>query len=133
MSIVGLDLKTHLNPLSSNHDAELSGTTADNGDGVNITNNVGMTHILFGIGAATGAPDSFTVTCKAQESADDSSYADCDTQSVLVLSADNAVGILRAHVTEKYVRGVMTPEFDSGTSPTVPGAFSVIMGQKYST
>lgn len=131
MNFVGFDLKQHLNPLLSNHDAELSGT--DNGDPVDITETVGMTAILFLIGAATGSPTSFTVTCKAQESDVSSGFADCDTQSSLVLSSDNSAGIVRAHVTKKFVRGQMVAAFVGGSSPTIPGATSVVLGQKYST
>jgi hypothetical protein len=108
---------------------DLSGTTAANGSSLDCDNMIGSVHGLFAVGAATGSPTSFTVTCKLQESADDSDWSDVATQTALVLDADGEVGIIRGVRTMRYVRAVATPAFVSGSSPTAPVA-AQICGQK---
>lgn len=129
-AMVLFDQKSHLEPKVSNHDPELAGTTADSGDAVDCQNYNGpVVYGLFQVADPTGSPDSFTVTCKIQESADGStSWADCDTQDTAVISAAKGAAYVRAHRTKRYVRCVMTPAFVNGTTPKIH-ASSVVLGQ----
>lgn len=132
-SMVLFDQKSHLEPKVSNHDATLSGTTADNGDAIDCQNYNGpVVYSTFQVAEAGGSPTAFTVTCKIQESADGSTgWTDCATQDTAVISADKGAAIVRAHRTKRYVRNVMTPAFTGGSSPSI-AASSVVMGQKQS-
>ncbi|QDV49539.1 hypothetical protein [Gimesia fumaroli] len=108
----------------------LSGTTPANGSSFDCDNMIGSVHGLFAVGAATGSPTSFTVTCKLQESDSGSGdWTDLATQSALVLDADGEVGIIRGVRAKRYVRAVATPAFVDGTSPTAPVS-AQICGQK---
>lgn len=110
----------------------LSGTTASNGTGVDCSSLDGPVHGIFNTGTVTGSPDSFTITCKLQESdSSGSGYADIATQSSLVITASGTVGIVRGIRTKKYVRCVATPAFTNGASPTMPVSANVV-GQKKS-
>lgn len=111
--------------------ANLSGTTADNGDSVDCQPGEGPVHGAFQLAAATGSPDSFTVTCKLQESDTGSgNWSDLATQTSLVLDADKEAGLVRGVRTKRYVRGVMTPAFTGGSSPAVDCSSSVIYVKK---
>lgn len=108
----------------------LSGTTPSNGTGVDCNDLSGPIHGIFSAGAATGSPDSFTATCKLQESDTiGSNYADIATQTSLVITAGSTFGIVRGIRTKRYVRCVATPAFVGGSGPALPVSANVV-GQK---
>lgn len=110
----------------------LSGTTASTGAAVDCNDLSGPIHGEFTIGAATGTPDSFTVTCTLTESDTESgSYTAIPTQSTLVLSTGSEFGYVRALRTKRWVKCVATPAFVGGSGPTVPVCANVV-GQKQS-
>jgi hypothetical protein len=106
----------------------LSGTTAANGSWIDLNACHGPCYGEFMVGAATGTPDSYTVTCKLQQ-ADDSSGTnaeDMPTQSAaVVLTATGSSGFVRGVRSRRWVRAVATPAFVNGTSPTSPVAATV--------
>lgn len=111
--------------------ANLSGTTADNGESFDCQSGEGPVHGHFMVAAATGSPDSFTATCKLQESTTGSSaWTDIPTQTSLVLSADKTSGFVRGQRTKRYVRCVITPAFVGGSSPAIDCASAVIYVKK---
>ena len=110
----------------------LSGTTAVSGSAVDCKDLDNTIHGEFILGAATGSPDSFTVTCQLTECATSGgTYTAIPTQSTLVLSSGSTRGFIRAQRTMRYVKCKVTPAFTGGTSPTVPSCATVI-GQKHS-
>jgi len=106
----------------------LSGSTASNGDAIDCLSQEGPVHGFFSSASATGTPDSYTVTCKLQESADGSTgWADINGQSTLVLNGDKQQGFVRAaNRSQRYVRCVATPAFVAGTSPAVDVGANVL-------
>lgn len=126
------DLKNNLSGDTSNEPGvTLSGTTADNGDSVDCAAAEGTVQGIFQVGAAGGSPDSYTVTCKLQESDDGTNnWGDCKNMSSLVLSADKSIGFVRANRTKRYVRSVMTPAFTGGSSPSIAVAGTVLFAKK---
>ena len=132
-ALVAFDYKTHTDPKVSNHDPELSGATADNGDAIDCNKYSGPIYGLACVAEATGSPDSFTVTAKLQESDDGStSWADLSNQDTATITADKGAAVVRGHRTKRYVRMVLTPAFVSGTTPKIH-ASGVILGQKQNT
>lgn len=110
----------------------LSGTTASTGSAVDCKDLDGPIHGEFALGAATGSPDSFTVTCSVLEcDTSGGSYAACAVQSSLVMTAGSTRGFIRAIRTKRYIKLRATPAFTGGSSPTVPVCANVI-GQKHS-
>ncbi len=111
-----------------------SGTTARNGSGVD-TMGFADARAVCHVGAATGTPDSYTVTWKIQESSDNGSsdaFADvsgltavCDADNELVTIDIPNVGTVR----ERYLRVVGTPAFTGGSTPTVPGVGIIELGK----
>lgn len=126
------DLKSNIEPKLSNHDATLSGTTANTGDAVDCANYDGPIYALAQVAAATGTPDSFTVTAKLTESdTSGGTYTDLATQTTgtdAVLSANNTAKIIRGIRTKRYVKVVLTPAFVGGSSPGID-ASSAVLGQ----
>lgn len=109
----------------------LSGTTANEGASVDCQPGEGPVHGDFHVGTVTGSPDSFTVTCKLQESDTGSgSWADIATQTSLVLSSSGGRGFVRGIRTKRYVRCVVTPAFVSGSSPAIDCSSAVIYAKK---
>lgn len=130
-----IDFDFELNPVAALAAATLSGTTAANGENIDLQAYGGGGVIAVGVGSASGSPTSYTVTFKMQTAPDNGSgapgtYADAtDPAGVAlsaVISADKGVAQLRVDPTyqNRWVRVVATPAFTGGTSPSVP-AFAV--------
>lgn len=81
-------------------------------------------------GAVTGAPSSFTVSMKLQDSDDGTSgWADLTGGALPVLSAINTLAELNLGLTAKaFVRVVSVVAFVAGTVPTVQVAAIVVTG-----
>jgi len=126
-----MDMKSNaLYGLSIVPETLLATTVAANGLAIDCDNAIGSIHGLFSCGDVTGTPDSYSATCKLQESTDGSnSWTDLATQTSLVFTADSSAGIIRGVRTKRYVRTVITPAFVNGTTPTLP-ATAQVCGQK---
>ncbi len=89
------------------------------------------------IGAATGSPTSFTVDAKLQESTNGSSgWADISGASITQQTAESksaqiALEGLGVGTRKRYVRVVITTAFVGGTTPTIPVASVVELGNPY--
>lgn len=107
--------------------APLSRTTSANGTGVDCTLVDGPINALSHVGAATGTPDSFSVTAKLQESdTSGGTYTDLATQSSPGAQAAAGVVALRGIRTKKFVRIVQTIAFVNGSSPAIPTSGTII-------
>lgn len=88
------------------------------------------------LGAVTGAPTSFSVSTKLQDSADNSTFADVavSQSNPLVTIADliaiNTSGVLEVDLSglRRYIRLVHTVTFVAGTAPTIFIADECILG-----
>ena len=87
--------------------------------------------VLINNGATSGSPTSFTNTCKVQDSADNSTFADYTPPT----GSASAVNSTASSVTEfdvdlsmarRYVRVLETIAFVGGTSPTLLANASLI-------
>jgi hypothetical protein len=80
----------------------------------------------------TGSPDGVTVTCKIQESSDDTTFTDVSgySSSHNVTNSATRTEIAVADMTgfERYVRGVMVSNFNGGSGPVVTIAACGILG-----
>lgn len=98
--------------------------TAGFGDGVAI----------ISIGAATGSPSAQTVDAKLQESANGTSgWADISGAAIVQATADNKTAEIKISrrtraASERYIRAVITPGFTGGTSPEIPCAATIVLG-----
>lgn len=118
-------------------DATLTGTTAVNGDDIDLQQYGEGGVIAVFNGAAGGAPTSYTVTYKLQTAPDSGgspgTYADAvdiDGNAIsTVLSANKAAGILRVDpsIQSRWVRVVATPAFTGGASPSVTGNAAALL------
>ena len=77
--------------------------------------------VAFANGAAAGTPTSFELAYKVQHSDDNSTWADA-TGLTAASAADNGLAVIafRPGQLKRYVRGVVTPAFVGGTTPSVP-------------
>lgn len=91
------------------------------------------------VGAASGTPDSFSVTAKVQHSSDDASadpYADyigpesANVEDITAIVADNGQTQLNINLSKakKYVRAVVTVAFVSGSTPKIEVAATWAFG-----
>lgn len=81
-------------------------------------------------GAAAGAPTSYTVDAKLQESADGSTgWTDISGAAITQITADNSDEYVDVNLAgaKRYIRVVATTAFVGGTSPTVPVAATVVL------
>lgn len=92
-----------------------------------LAHNMPLSAVLYtALGASSGAPTSFTVTPKVQDSADNSTFADYLPDGVHV-AADAALAAVNTDSNfavnlssaRRYVRVVHTVAFVGGTSPTI--------------
>lgn len=84
------------------------------------------------IGAATGAPTSFTVDGKVQESDDNSTFSDVTGGAIAQQTAGSRLVRLRVpnpHARKRYLRAVVVTAFVGGTSPTIPVATQLELGK----
>lgn len=86
-------------------------------------------------GATTGAPTSFTVDAKLQDSADNSTFADfkpdgVNVASIPTITAASSVSRVNANLTtaRRYLRASTTVAFVGGASPTVLVSALIILG-----
>lgn len=106
----------------------ISGSSAVNGSGVD-TKNYRDAMAVIRTGATSGAPDSFSIAGKVQDSADNSSFADVTGLTFTAITAVSTTGLLRLNLMgdqRRYLRIVVTPTFSGGTSPSVE-LFGVIL------
>lgn len=87
------------------------------------------------VGVTTGAPTSFTVDAKIQDSADNSVFADYKPDGVNVAAiptivAASTVSRINFNLTtaRRYLRVVQVVAFVGGASPTVAAGAAVILG-----
>jgi len=111
----------------------VSGASAINGTGIDREyQNEGFNAVLLAlnVGAVSGTPTSFTLTVKLQDSADNSTFADFGTLTVVGIAASTiyqlAIDIRGAR---RYVRAVLTPAFTGGTSPAALADVVVVAGR----
>lgn len=83
-------------------------------------------------GAATGTPTTQGVALKVQtgDAADGSDMADVSGAAIAALTADNAEAELNIDLNgyKRYLRVVVTTSFTAGTTPKIPSAVAVVLG-----
>lgn len=105
-----------------------------NGPSVNRNTKGGASGVLhLATGATTGAPTSFTVDAKLQDSDDDVAFADVPSASVAQITAvdsDAETGNIkfRDQPGRKFLRAVVTVAFVGGTTPTIAVAATIALG-----
>lgn len=110
-------------------------TATVNGGSVDrIAHNLPLSALMrTALGAVTGAPSSFTVQAKVQDSADNSTFADYAPLGTViqgaVLAAANSDDLVPVNLSSarRYVRVVETIAFTGGTSPTIEIAADLIL------
>ena len=117
---------------SINVNTSLTGTTVANGSGVDTQGGVAnAVHGYFAVGASSGSPDSFAITCELQESDTSAgTYTTVANSTALSLTASNTVGFVRGLASKRFVRCIMTPSFTGGTGPAIPAHASVMFPDK---
>lgn len=84
------------------------------------------------VGAATGTPTTQGVSLKMQtgDASDGSDMVDVTGDTIAALTADNAEGRLNVDLSgyKRYLRAVATVTFTGGTSPAIPVAVTVALG-----
>lgn len=94
--------------------------------------------MIVSLGAVSGAPSSFTVTNKIQESDDNSTWSDVAWADILpdgdsapsamdTASTEQVVRLAKLRNRERYLRVVSTAAFVSGTSPAVVHYSSLVL------
>jgi len=95
--------------------------------GIYLTGN-----ILLSVGAASGEPTAQSVTLKLQESdaSDGSGMEDVTGATISALTADNAYSAKDFDLAglKRYIRVVVTVALTAGTSPKIPVAVAVALG-----
>lgn len=112
-----------------------SGDATLNGISINRAtyNYADVAKFLVRSGVASGSPTSYTITCKIQDSADGSTWADVTDITSQVISADDTEVTLDVDAGKyrKFLRVVATILFVGGTSPAVDVAgVAVLSGKK---
>jgi len=82
------------------------------------------------VGAVAGAPSSYSVIYKLQDSADGSTgWADYGSANATLIADDtDAEGDFNLSSAKRYIRVVETSAFVAGTTPKVEGAAVVVLG-----
>lgn len=79
-----------------------------------------------------GTPEGVTITCKIQESSDNSTYTDVsgyeDSHNVTNTYTRTEISVADMTGFERYVRGVMTVQFNGGSGPFATIAAIGILG-----
>lgn len=118
------------NAFLGNSVAPAAQSASVNGAGVDCTGVDGPINAISTVGAATGAPTSYTVTAKLQESdTSGGTYTDIVTQSSPGAQAAAGSVAVRGIREKKFVRVVQTIAFVAGTSPTIATS-AVLIGQQ---
>ncbi|MFZ5688669.1 MAG: hypothetical protein ACOY9Y_10940 [Bacillota bacterium] len=88
--------------------------------------------VLLKVGAATGSPSAQGVAMKIQhgDAADGSDMADVTGAVIDALTADNAEAQLDIDLSgyKRYIRAVVITTFTGGTSPAIPSAVTIALG-----
>ncbi len=88
--------------------------------------------LVLEVGATTGAPASFTVDAKIQDSLDGVGFADVAGAAIPTVTAANIQALLRVDnlaTLRRYVRVVVTPAFVGGAAPTVQASAHLLLGR----
>lgn len=84
------------------------------------------------VGAATGAPTAQGVALKLQtgNKDDGSDMADVDGEVIAALTTNNTEAELKVDLNsyDRYFRAVLTTTFTGGTSPAIPAAVTIALG-----
>lgn len=113
--------------------------------GINPTNSAGGTTsgaaidrlgyhsavLMLMVGSPSGAPTSFTVDAKLQESADGSTgWTDVSGGAVSQITSANSQAEVNLNLVglKRYIRAVVTVSFTGGTSPAIPVVACVVLG-----
>lgn len=84
------------------------------------------------VGAATGSPTAQGVALKVQtgDQLDGSDFTDVDGDTIAALTANSAEAEMNLDLNpyKRYFRVVTTTTFTGGTSPAIPVAVSVVLG-----
>lgn len=109
-----------------------AGETASSLTGVGASRK-GYEYAVFSFSNMTpyGTPTGVTVTCKVQESADDSTYTDITSASSSHNVTNTYTGTevaVNLEAVDLYVRGVMTVQFNGGSGPYIIGECTGILG-----
>lgn len=115
----------------------IAGIPPTNDDGTAAINGAAIDRLGFqsavlqvANGVATGAPTSYTIDAKLQESADGSTgWTDISGAAITQITADNSDEYVDVNLAgaKRYIRVVATTAFVGGTSPTVPVAATVVL------
>jgi len=87
--------------------------------------------LVVATGAVSGAPTSFSVDVKLQESDDNSTFTDITGAAITQIVAANTlnkVKVANAYLKKRYIRTVTVVAFVGGTSPAIPVAAMVLLG-----
>lgn len=128
------DINAHITP--SQGVAPIASTGATHtGTGIDRAGTSGDQEYLSGtlavsVGAATGAPSSFTVDAHLEDSADNSSFAAISPAVAITQMTASGMGTVGFNLKglRRYVRAVVVTTITGGTSPTLPVAADVILG-----
>lgn len=109
-----------------------AGATAASLTGTGVSRK-GYEYAVFSFSNMTpyGTPLGVTVTCKVQESSDDSTYSDITGASEAHNVTNTYTGTevaVNLEAVKEYVRGVMTVQFNGGTGPFTIGECTGILG-----
>jgi len=120
-------VKTTLAPITKTTGAATS-TAVDTlgyGDGVAV----------ISVGAATGAPDSFAVNAKLQESVDAAFTSPVDIAGAAITAITTAGKTAEIPFTRqqraaslRYIRALVTPTFVGGSSPAIGIGATIVLG-----
>ena len=81
-----------------------------------------------------GTPLNVTITCTIEESADNSTFAAVDSPAAVTHNVTNTYTVTEVSCDlvglDRYVRAVMSTQFNSGTNPTVAVSAEAILGMK---
>lgn len=95
---------------------------------------------VISVGAATGGPSAQTVAAKLQESdSGTGSWTDITGAAITAITTDSKTAEIRIDrrkrvASKRYIRAVVTPGFTGGTTPAIPVAATIMLGNPtYST
>lgn len=105
-------------------------TVTTGGNGILRDKNYEEGEGIFSLGAASGTPDSFTVTCKIQHRQETGDSWE-DFGDPLVLDADGEIGKIPLNLkgAKDYVRFSAAIDFENGTTPDIPLAGTLVYGE----
>jgi hypothetical protein len=109
-------------------------TVAVNGMGID-TMGFDSAMVTLEVGAVSGAPTSFTVDLKLQESDNNTTWNDVIGTVIPTITVPNVSAQMRidglSTTRKRYLRVVATPVFNAGMSPSIQISAHVMLGQAY--